>query len=69
MNAHLERALIEIYYASAEFTSQQAASNWTMRPEDTELMVAALRTARIALNSALVVSKKRPRPEELAASA
>ncbi len=57
MDKHLERALIETYFAIAEFDQQKSTPGWPGNPEETEALAAALRSARAALENAVRLAR------------
>ncbi|MBB4198359.1 hypothetical protein CCR94_22605 [Rhodoblastus sphagnicola] len=52
MEKHLERALIEIYYAMAEFEQAKAGGRWP-EAETAETLFVSLRLSRWGLETAL----------------
>ncbi len=57
MDKHLERALIETYFAMAEFDQLKSAPDWAGGAEQTEALARALATARSALEAALLQAR------------
>jgi hypothetical protein len=57
MDRHLERALIETYFAIAEFDLQKSAPDSPGNPEEQEALTAALRSARTALENAVRLAR------------
>ncbi len=53
MDKHLERALIETYFAMAEFDQQKFAPGWPGGAADTEALASSLAAARSALEASL----------------
>lgn len=53
MDKHLERALVETYFAIAEFAQLKSAPGWAGETEETEALAVALATARSALEAAV----------------
>jgi hypothetical protein len=53
MDKHLERALIETYFAIAEFDERKIAPDWRGGKEQTEALASVLRAARTALENSV----------------
>jgi hypothetical protein len=53
MEKHLERALIELYYALAEFDQAKAAGQWPVEADQAESLFVSLRLARWGLETSL----------------
>jgi hypothetical protein len=53
MERHLERALIELYYALADFEQAKESAAWRGKPDQSESLLNALSLARWGLETAL----------------
>jgi hypothetical protein len=53
MDKHLERALIETYFAISEFALQKSSPDWPGNLEETEALASALHSARTALEASV----------------
>jgi hypothetical protein len=69
MEKHLERALIETFYAIAEFQQLQASSRWRADESETLAMDSVLRATRSMLESVLTRARQIQNVNALQASA